>query len=104
MKLEQEQIKKLALSVLLLIALLYGYFTYLLGPVQKANTGAANGIAAIIPQISGAQDQIKKTAALEKQAPEAIAQLNNLKDAIPDGEPIAWFPPKDIRVLQEPRN
>jgi hypothetical protein len=94
MKLDQEQIKKIALSVLLLIALLYGYFTYLLGPVQQAEKDATNGIAAVTPQIADAKAQITKAAALEKQAPEAIAFLNNLKDTIPDGEPIAWFPPK----------
>ena len=94
MKLDQEQIKKIALSLLLLVALLYGYFTFLLGPVKQAELGANNGINSIIPQISDAKQQITKTAALEKQAPDAIAFLNNLKSSMPDGAPIAWFPPK----------
>ena len=94
MKLEQEQIKKIFLSVLLLIALLYCYFTFLLGPVQQGEKTANNGIAAVIPQITDAKKQISRTAALETQAPDAIAFLNNLRDTIPDGEPIAWFPPK----------
>jgi len=94
MKLDQEHIKKIALSVLLLIALLYGYFTYLLGPVQQAEKDATNGIAAVTPQIADAKKQINRTSQLEKQAPEAVALLSNLKDTIPDGEPIAWFPPK----------
>jgi hypothetical protein len=94
MKLEQEQIKRLALAVLLLVALLYGYFTYLLGPVQQSAKNASNGIDAIIPQISNAKAQITKTADLEKQAPQAVELLNNLKNTIPDGAPIAWFPPK----------
>lgn len=94
MKLEQEQIKKIALSTLLLIALLYGYFTFLLGPLQQSEKTATNGIATVTPQIADAKKQINKTAALEKQAPEAVALLKNLEDTIPDGAPIAWFPPK----------
>jgi hypothetical protein len=94
MKLEPEQIKKIALSVLLLIALLYGYFTYLLGPLQQSEKNATNGIATVIPQISDAKTQIAKTAELEAKAPEATAFLTSLKNTIPDGAPIAWFPPK----------
>ena len=94
MKLEQEQIKKIALSVLLLVALLYGYFTYLLGPLETAETTATNGIATVIPQISDAKQQISKTADLETKAPQATAFLTNIKNTIPDGAPIAWFPPK----------
>ena len=94
MKLDQEQIKKIALSVLLLIALLYGYFTYLLGPLQQAEKNATNGIATVIPQIADAKKQIAKTADLETKAPEATAFLTKLRNTIPDGAPIAWFPPK----------
>jgi hypothetical protein len=94
MKLEQEQIKKIALSVLLLVALLYGYFTYLLGPLQQAQKSATDGIASVVPQISDAKAQIAKTADLETKAPQATAFLTSLKNTIPDGAPIAWFPPK----------
>ena len=94
MKLDQEQIKKIALSVLLLIALLYGYFTYLLGPLQQAEKNATNGIATVIPQIADAKKQIATTADLETKAPAATAFLTKLRNTIPDGAPIAWFPPK----------
>jgi hypothetical protein len=94
MKLDQEQIKKIFLASLLLIALLYGYFVFLLGPLQASEKAAAAGIDTVTPQIADAKKQINRTSQLEKQAPEAVALLNNLKDTIPDGEPIAWFPPK----------
>jgi hypothetical protein len=94
MKFNQEQIKKMVLAGLLLIALLYGYFTFLLGPLQKSKTSAASGIDTTLPQIDDANKQIRKTATLEKEAPQAIAFLNTVKSSIPDGEPIAWFPPK----------
>ena len=93
MKLEQEQLKKLGLAVAVMVALLYGYFAYLLGPVQDQVRKSTAGITALEPQISDAKNQINKTADLEKKAPAATAFLKNLKSSIPDGEPIAWFPP-----------
>ncbi len=94
MKLDQEQIKKLSLGVLMLAALLYGYFAFLLGPLQQSQKSAIDGIAAIIPQIADAKKQISKTAELEIKAPQATGFLTQLKNTIPDGAPIAWFPPK----------
>jgi len=94
MKLEQAQIKKIGLSVAVLAVLLYVYFAFLLGPLQQAVHNQTSGIASLEPQIADAKKQISKTAELEKQAPQATAFLNNLKNSIPDGAPIAWFPPK----------
>jgi hypothetical protein len=94
MKLEQEQIKRIFLGLLMLGALLYGYFNYLLGPLQQSEKTAEDGITTVIPQIADAKAQIAKTADLETKAPAATAFLTNLKNAIPDGAPIAWFPPK----------
>jgi hypothetical protein len=94
MKLEQDQIKKIGLSLAVLVALLYGYFVFLLGPVQDGEQKAIAGVASLEPQIADAKQQITKTAALEKKAPFATAFLTNLKNTIPDGAPIAWFPPK----------
>jgi hypothetical protein len=94
MKLEQEQIKKIALAVLLVAALIYGYFAYLLGPLQESAKNAADGIVTITPQIADAKQQIAKTADLERKAPQATAFITQLKNSIPDGAPIAWFPPK----------
>jgi phage tail protein X len=94
MKLEPEQIKKIVLSLLLLCALLYGYFAYLLGPLQASVLAANNGIASAGPAITEAKKQISLTADLETKAPKATAFLDAIKNSIPDGEPIAWFPPK----------
>jgi hypothetical protein len=94
MKLDQEQIKRLFLSLLLLCALLYGYFAYLLGPLQQSVVAADNGINSTIPAISDDKKQIATTADLESKAPKATAFLTAIKNSIPDGEPIAWFPPK----------
>ena len=93
MKLDQEQIKKLGLAVVVLIAVLYGYFAYLLGPLKQGELNATRGIATVTPQIADAKVQIAERES-EKVAPDATAFLAQLKDTIPDGAPIAWFPPK----------
>jgi hypothetical protein len=94
LKLEQDQIKKIGLGSGVVAALLYGYFAFMLGPLQETERTAENGIAAVKPQISDAKKQIAMTATLEAKAPDALAFLNSLKAGIPDGAPIAWFPPK----------
>jgi len=94
MKLEQEQIKKIGLSAVVLVALLWGYFAFMLDPLEKSEKDATSGLAALGPQIADAKVQIAKTADLEKKAPVATAFLNRVKNSIPDGAPIAWFPPK----------
>jgi len=94
MKLEQAQAKKLGISAVVLIAFLYGYFAFLLDPLKQSEQTSISGIASIGPQIEDANKQMATTAELEKQAPGATAFLTKLKNNIPDGEPIAWFPPK----------
>lgn len=94
MKLEQAQIKKIAIGVVVFVGLLYGYFAFLLDPLEQSERNAKSGIETVVPQIAGGKEQIAKTAELEMQAPDATAFLTNLKNNIPDGEPIAWFPPK----------
>jgi hypothetical protein len=94
MKLEQEQTKKLAISVTALVALLYGYFAFLLGPLKKGEKFATDGIALLEPEIASAKKQLVTTEDLEKKAPDATEFITNIKNGIPDGEPIAWFPPK----------
>jgi hypothetical protein len=94
MKLEQDEIKKIGVSIVVLAVLLYSYFAFLLDPLQDGERAATSGIASLGPQIADAKLQISKTADLEKKAPEATAFLNTVKSSIPDGAPIAWFPPK----------
>lgn len=94
MKLGKEEIKKIGASVLLLTGLLWAYFALLLGPLETNEEKSATGIQVLEPQIADAKQQIVKTAALEKKAPVATAALNQLKSGIPDGAPIAWFPPR----------
>lgn len=93
MKPGKEQLKRLGLALMLMVVLLWGYFALLLGPLETNEQHSIEGIQALEPQIADAKQQLVKTAGLEKTAPLATAALNQLKATIPDGAPIAWFPP-----------
>jgi len=94
MKLEQDQIKKIGIAAGAFLALLYVYFAFLLGPLQEDEHKSVTGIATLEPEIANAKAQIARTADLELKAPAATAFLERLRNTIPDGAPIAWFPPK----------
>jgi hypothetical protein len=93
MKLGKEEFQKIFLSILLLFGLMYGYFSMLLGPLDKEQANAENSISDLNPKILGATAVIKDVAAREKSAPAIAETLEQIKSAIPDGAPIAWFPP-----------
>ncbi len=94
MKLGKDEIQKIALSAILLVALMYGYFTMLLGPLSSREARAMKDINTLTPQIADAKKQIANTANLEKQEPADSAVLDQIKGLIPEGAPVAWFPPR----------
>ena len=94
MKLGKDEIQKLALSALLLAGLLYCYFALLLAPLSATEVKARKEMATLEPQIAEAKKQIQKAGQIEKQAPASQALLAGLKSRIPEGAPIAWFPPR----------
>ncbi len=94
MKLDKEQGKKVILSAILLCALLYCYFNLLLGPLAANEVRAEKTMKELRPQIAAAKLQIKQTQAIEARAPVASETLEQIKGMIPDGAPVAWFPPR----------
>jgi len=93
-KLSKDQIKKLLLSAMGFIFLLYVYFTFFLGPLQKIRAGALAQIADRQQKIDGSKTEMAKAANLERQAKDATARFTALKALSPEGAPIAWFPPR----------
>lgn len=89
-----DQVKKLALSAMGFVFLLYVYFTFFLGPLQKSRDGSLAQINDVQKKIDGSKDEMAKTAALERQAKDATARFTSLKALTPDGAAIAWFPPR----------
>jgi hypothetical protein len=94
MKLGKEEIQKLALGVLLLIGVVYSYFDMLLFPELKKQEAIRKNIESLTPEIAKAKDQIKRAQDLEKSAPARTQVVPQVQAMIPDGAPVAWFPPR----------
>src|SRR5947209_13542835 len=93
-KFSKDQIKKLSLSAMGFVFLLYVYFTFFLGPLQKARAGTLAQIADQQKKIDSSKSEVAKAAALERQAKDAMTRFAALKALTPEGAPIAWFPPR----------
>ncbi len=93
-KFNKDQIQKIALSVLGFIALIYCYFTFFLGPLNRSRAEASATITDLQEKTASSKTEIKKTANLEVQAKTATARYEALKGTTAGGAPIAWFPPK----------
>jgi hypothetical protein len=93
-KLSKDQIKKLALSGMGFVFLLYVYFTFFLGPLQKSRDNTLSQIADTQKKIDTSKSEVAKAASLERQAQDAMARFAALKAMAPEGAPIAWFPPR----------
>jgi hypothetical protein len=93
-KLSKDQIQKLMLSIMGLVALLYVYFSFFLGPLNTSRDSIQGQIADLQGKIAGSKTELAKTANLEKQAEAATNRFAALKALSPEGAPIAWFPPR----------
>ena len=93
-KLTKDQIQKIFLSSLLMIGLIYCYFTFLIAGLNKADLANAAGIEDLKTKISQAKSTIKRSSSVEDSARSAEETLAQVSDMIPEGAPIAWFPPR----------
>jgi len=94
MKFTKDEIQKIVLLALMLVGFLYVYFNMMIGGIT-ANEAKKRGIIGdLTPKIAEARKQIKRTQDLEAQAGEVSETLEEVKGMIPEGAPIAWFPPK----------
>lgn len=76
------------------VFLLYVYFTFFLGPLNKSHQAAEAAIADRQHKIDTSKGEMSKVANLERQAKEATGRFSALKALSPEGAPIAWFPPR----------
>jgi hypothetical protein len=93
-KLDKDQQKKVLLSTMLLIGTIYCYFTFLLNPLRASEVAAEAESAGYEKKITEADQKMRGFNSLKAQAAEAgelVAQVNAF---IPNGAPIAWFPPR----------
>ena len=90
----KDQIKKLMLSAMGFVVLLYVYFSLFLGPLNASRNSTLSQITQLQNKIAGSKTELAKTAKLEKQAETATQRFAALKGLSPEGAPIAWFPPR----------
>ena len=90
----KDQIQKIILSVIGFIGLIYCYFTFFLGPLNKSRETMAQSIGETEAKTASSKTEMKKTAKLEIQAKKATTRYEALKHTTEEGAPIAWFPPK----------
>ena len=94
MKLSPDQIKKISLSLIGLVALVYCYFTFLLGPLQTSQANMINATADLESKVAASSATIKQTSSIEKSAATSVDQSEKIRKMIPAGAPLAWFPPQ----------
>jgi hypothetical protein len=83
-----------ALSAMGFVFLLYVYFTFFLGPLQKMRSATLSEIQQVRSKIDGSKNEMAKASTLERQAKDATTRFAALRTLTPDGAPIAWFPPQ----------
>ena len=94
MKFSTEEFKKMILSLMFFIILLYCYKNMLLDSQNKREERSTASIAMLTPEIAKAGEQIERTEKLKTKAPASNEFLDQVKALIPHGEPVAWFPPR----------
>jgi hypothetical protein len=94
LNLTKDQIQKLALSSMGFIVLVYVYFSFFLGPLNKSHDTMQATIKDLQTKIAGSKNEMTKATNLEKQASAATTRYAALTNTSPEGAPIAWFPPR----------
>ena len=93
-KFSKDQIQKIVLSTLLMAALIYGYFQFLIFPLNTADQNARKEIADLNTKIAVSSKRLAKLRSSDEQARSASDVWATVNSMIPSGEPIAWFPPR----------
>lgn len=94
MKLTKEENQKIVLGSLMLIGLVYGYFSFLLAPLEKDKQVLNKTIDSLPPKVTAARGQIEVAKAAERDAPKHEAFVEQVASMMPEGAPLAWFPPR----------
>jgi len=93
-KITKDQIQKLALSAIGFVILLYVYFSFFLGPLNRSRAAAEKNIADLQGKLASSKSDMTRAVNLEKEATTATSRFAALKALSPEGAPIAWFPPR----------
>lgn len=94
LNLSKDQIQKLALSTIGFVVLLYVYFSFFLGPLNKSRNSMLASINDLQNKVGSSKNEMTQATNLEKQASAATTRYAALTNSSPEGAPIAWFPPR----------
>ena len=94
----KDQIKKISLSAVGFVFLLYVYFSFFLGPLDRSRASMQDAIKDKLAKIDASKGEMAKAATLENQAKTATTSFAAYKALNAEGAPIAWFPPR-IKVF-----
>lgn len=92
--LNKDQLKKISLSGMGFVFLVYVYFTFFLGPLNRSRDTMTRAMNDKQAKIDSSKDEMSKAATLEHQAKAATTRFAALKALNSEGAPIAWFPPR----------
>src|SRR5207302_9593731 len=85
--LNKEQTKKLMLGGFGLIGLLYVYFAFFLGPLNKSRNSIQGKIKDLQEKVATSKTEISKVTKLEETAHAATVRYDALRTLSPDGAP-----------------
>lgn len=94
LNLSKDQIQKLAISTIGFVILLYVYFGFFLGPLNRSRNSMEASIKDLQNKVGSSERTMTNATNLEKQAGAATARYAALTNSSPEGAPIAWFPPR----------
>lgn len=92
--LNKDQQQKIILSFLLLCFVIYGYFEFLLRPLQGSVARAAAESVALEKKINDGTTRLRGLGDLKTKAAGAAGLIAQAQAFIPDGAPVAWYPPR----------
>ncbi len=92
--LTKDQIQKLSLSAMGFVAVLYIYFSFFLGPLNRSRASMQGKINDLQAKLASSKSDLSKASTLDRQASAATTRFAALKAMTPEGAPIAWFPPR----------
>lgn len=90
----KDQIQKIVLSGIGLVALLYVYFNFFLGPLNKNRASMEVILTDLQTKLGSSKNELAKANNLERQAGNATTRYAAMQALAPEGAPIAWFPPR----------
>jgi hypothetical protein len=91
---KKDQIQKIALSGVGFVFLLYVYFNFFLGPLNRSRNTMLAAMQDKQTKLASSKGEMSKAAKLEQEAKSATTRFAAFKAVNPEGAPIAWFPPR----------